>query len=485
MLRNNNKQLLDKLISDSTIEELMWSNGYLSAILTQNTTTVSAANTASLVGAVTIIYATDTGNSKFIAGEFSKKLKSQSVKVRLKSSDQYRTSDLNKEQYAIFIISTHGDGDIPDSGAEFLKYITDNTPKLSNLNYLVIALGDSNYAHFCKAGEDVDTRLSALGAKRLIPRIDLDLDFEDHLSAIYEQIVSALTLNTNTLTTHSPSDNALTNKQGPTQYIGEIVSSTNLNDIGSSKETYHIEIVTDDALEYEPGDAIGIALQADDPDLNESFSTQVTGKLSPRLYSIASSLNEHGNEIHLTVVRVKGGICSNYLANLEVGQQIKFYIKKNRQFSLPDDDKDIIMIGAGTGIAPFRSFIAERNYRNSPGKNWLFFGDRNFSYDFLYQQEWLDYLNSELLSKLDVAFSRDQAEKIYVQHKLEECGKEVYQWLENGAYVYLCGSKNNLSQSIDTALCNIIGKYGDKKTIAAEKYLTELKKNGHYVKDVY
>jgi sulfite reductase (NADPH) flavoprotein alpha-component len=160
-------------------------------------------------------------------------------------------------------------------------------------------------------------------------------------------------------------------------------------------------------------------------------------------------------------------------------------VHKNAQFKLPAPDKDIIMIGPGTGIAPFRSFLGERDATGATGKNWLFFGDQHFSTDFLYQTEIQNWLETGVLTKINVSFSRDQHEKIYVQHKMLKYGEEVFSWLHKGAYIYVCGAKEPMSVDVENALLSIIAKQGNKKTNEAIAYLDELKATGRYVKDVY
>jgi len=215
--------------------------------------------------------------------------------------------------------------------------------------------------------------------------------------------------------------------------------------------------------------------------------------IAPRLYSISSSPEAHSGEVHITVARdkfnvndeLKYGLCSNYLSQFEVGQEVQFYIHKNSLFRLPADNKDVIMIGPGTGIAPFRSFIAHRDSTGATGKNWLFFGDQHFVTDFLYQTEIQDWVQTGSLSKIDLAFSRDQDEKIYVQHKLKKNGKEVYEWIENGASVYLCGTKDPMSVDVENALAEILQIHGNKKEEEALEFIYELKNEGRYLKDVY
>ena len=215
--------------------------------------------------------------------------------------------------------------------------------------------------------------------------------------------------------------------------------------------------------------------------------------IAPRLYTIASSPLAHDGEVHLTVKKdvfkvgneIKEGLCSAWLAGLEPDTGLSFFIQKNKRFRLPADDKDIIMIGPGTGIAAFRSFLAERNARNASGRNWLFFGEQHFTTDFLYQTEIQDWISTGLLTKIHTAFSRDQAEKIYVQHRMLEQSEELYRWLESGASIYLCGTKDPMSTDVERVLLQIIAWRGQLGQEDAKKYLEALKEEGRYEKDVY
>ncbi|WP_404341483.1 assimilatory sulfite reductase (NADPH) flavoprotein subunit [Pseudoalteromonas mariniglutinosa] len=218
-------------------------------------------------------------------------------------------------------------------------------------------------------------------------------------------------------------------------------------------------------------------------------------KLQARLYSIASSQAEVEDEVHLTVGVVEfdtfgsehlGG-CSGYLARrAEEGCKVKVFSEHNDNFRLPsNDDTAIIMVGPGTGIAPFRAFLQERDAREASGKNWLFFGNPHFTQDFLYQVEIQGYLKSGLLSKVDVAFSRDQAEKIYVQDKLRENSKDVFEWLESGAHFYVCGDANRMAKDVHQALLDIVKENSGKNDADAEQYLKDLRSANRYQKDVY
>lgn len=218
-------------------------------------------------------------------------------------------------------------------------------------------------------------------------------------------------------------------------------------------------------------------------------------RLTPRLYSIASSQQEVGEEVHLTVGVVEyqqgeetrqGGASSFLSHRLEEGENVRVFVEANKHFKLPEnDDTSIIMVGPGTGIAPFRAFVQERENREASGKSWLFFGDRTFTEDFLYQVEWQKYLKAGVIDQLDVAFSRDQAEKVYVQHRLLEQGAKVWQWLQEGAHFYVCGDANQMAKDVHLALLTIIEQHGQQSREQAEQYLTELRKSQRYQKDVY
>jgi sulfite reductase (NADPH) flavoprotein alpha-component len=216
--------------------------------------------------------------------------------------------------------------------------------------------------------------------------------------------------------------------------------------------------------------------------------------LQPRLYSIASSLSAMPEEVHLTISTVRyelhgeqrSGVTSGYVAErAEPDSTLPVYVQANPHFRLPADDVPIIMIGAGTGVAPYRAFLQEREARGATGKSWLFFGERNFRSDFLYQVEWQSYLKSGLLSRMDVAFSRDQATKVYVQHKLEENAVDLYAWLEEGAHLYVCGDAAQMAPDVHAALVNVLQDRGRIGSDAAEDYLRALQRDHRYQRDVY
>ncbi|UHA76281.1 assimilatory sulfite reductase (NADPH) flavoprotein subunit [Paenibacillus sp. 481] len=218
-------------------------------------------------------------------------------------------------------------------------------------------------------------------------------------------------------------------------------------------------------------------------------------KLPPRLYSIASSLNSHPEEVHLTIRKVeykahgrdRKGVCSVYTSErLVTGDKLPIFIQQNPNFKLPDNsDTPVIMVGPGTGVAPFRAFLEEREELGATGKTWLFYGDRHFVTDFLYQTDWQRMLNDGVLTKLDVAFSRDTDEKVYVQQRMLENGAELYEWLQKGAHVYVCGDEKHMAHDVQAALLTIIGQYGGQSPEAAAAYLSELQAEGRYQRDVY
>ena len=229
--------------------------------------------------------------------------------------------------------------------------------------------------------------------------------------------------------------------------------------------------------------------------LTAAALTGIFRKLPPRLYSIASSPLAHTDEVHLTVAAVRydthgrerKGVCSTYLADLvKSGDPVQVFVQPNKNFRLPaDGSTPVIMVGPGTGVAPFRAFVEHRAALGSPGKNWLFFGDQHYTYDFLYQLEWQDFLKDGALTRLDVAFSRDQPEKVYVQDRMIQQAKELYQWLEEGAHFYVCGDANRMAHDVHEALISVVENQAGISREAAEVYVEDLKKTKRYQRDVY
>ncbi|KXH83281.1 diflavin oxidoreductase [Chryseobacterium kwangjuense] len=569
MLSETKLNALKEISGSFSRDEAVWASGFLAGLAGSSVTvqeTVSPAVHAESVSAkkITLAYGTETGNSKKLAVELAGIIKKKGVQVKLADLSQYKPKDLAKEDLFFIIISTQGEGEPPALAKKFYDHLHENDPDLSNLKFGVLALGDTSYPLFCKTGEDVDARFEILGGQRIIPLKKCDVDYEQESYHWAEHVLNVVgkTAENNQKNTIAPKVSA-----GRKKYQGKISNIINLNDIESEKETYHIEIETEDPLVYSPGDALGviafnpkqevdeiISLTGIDPQkkittlkitdgaeellckhLNISHllkSTvaqyaQITGHAipevrlslldllriypvknadefeqvigiltgqSPRLYSISSSLEAHGDsEIHITVAKSdfligdkkQNGLCSSFLAEFNEGDELEFYIQEAKHFRLPNQDKDIIMIGPGTGIAPFRSFLYERDATGAEGRNWLFFGDRNFVSDFLYQAELQDFLKTGTLAHLDLAFSRDTAEKVYVQHKLEQKAEEVYHWLEGGASLYICGAKEPMSRDVEKTILNILQSKGKHSPEEAQNYLEELELSGRYVKDVY
>ncbi|MGN6249775.1 MAG: diflavin oxidoreductase [Ginsengibacter sp.] len=564
MLVEQKLNTLLELINTSTNEELIWINGYLNGILAKQTANEAQPHAKKGVNKITITYGTETGNSKKLATGFAAKAKKHGVHAKVQALDQYRLNDLTKEEYFLAIISTHGDGEPPAAAKKFYDHVHQNGFKLSKLKYSVLALGDTSYPLFCKAGEDVDEQLNKLGGNRIAPLQKCDIDYEAEAEEWFEKVINSLG-NTAQKVQQVVAVPSPKKSSGKKIYTGKILTHINLNDIDSSKQTFHIEIESEE-VEYQPGDSIGIipenkkelvekiiALTGIDAVKNIDYKDQLVSvydllrkklnianlpervvkkyaavvqqeipstkidlidllkiypvkdeeqfteilkqlePIAPRLYSISSSPEMHPGEVHITVAKncfkvnneIKYGLASEFLSLLNEDNELKFYVHPNNQFRLPSEDKNLIMIGPGTGIAPFRSFISERDATGATGKNWLFFGDQHFTSDFLYQTEIQNWVETKLLTKVDTAFSRDQDEKIYVQHRMLQKGSEFFEWLHAGSYVYVCGAKEPMSVDVEKTVLKIIEQFGQRTKEEAEKYLFDLKENGRYVTDVY
>lgn len=563
MLSDLQLQSLKKILGGFTQQELIWTNGYIAGLLAEPLTTVDTTSAVHLKPRkITLAFGTETGNAKRLATQLATSAKKQGIQVKLTGVDQYRITDLPKEEYFFLVISTQGDGEPPILAKKFYDYILNNTLDLSKVNFGILGLGDSSYPEFCKTAEDLQARFTELGGKEFYPVIKCDTDYQTDAENWFSGVI-------NKLSNETASANDLQNlkKSGSSSkkyFQGIVASKINLNDTGSNKETYHIEILTEDEIEYEPGDALGVIpfntiqtvheilnLVKFDPDtiiateritapaeellkqhLNISYLLKSTvkkyGELTghsipeerlglldllkrypsninfekiiglltaqaPRLYSVSSSPSGHGTtEIHLTVSKnrftietdEKFGVCSEYLSELDINQTVEFYIQKAKHFKLPDENKDIIMIGPGTGIAPFRSFITERDAVGATGKNWLFFGEQYFISDFLYQTEIQSFLQTGSITNLDLAFSRDQHKKVYVQDRLKEKSAEIFEWLENGAHIYVCGTRDPMYNDVENTLLEILEENG-KTRKEAKKYLEELEEEKRFAKDVY
>lgn len=592
-----NDQKLDQLqqaASELSPQQLAWISGYFWGL--SQTSVAGEAQPAGLpvaavasqpAGKLTIIYASQTGNAKGVAQALKDEADAAGIAAELFSAGDYKGKNLAKETHVIIVASTHGEGEAPDDAIELHEFLqSKKAPKLPNLEYAVIGLGDSSYEFFCQTAKDFDAYLAKLGAKPMLERLDCDVDYDAPAATWRAQAldkVQSTLVKADAQVVQLPVGQAAVapsafNKQNP--FEASLLVSQKITGRNSGKDVRHVEIdLEGSGLTYQPGDALGVWYSNDaglaaaiiaKAGLNEDDAVEVDGqsvsllhalinhyeitaanpqlvtryaelsgskklaklvedkdklreyaantqvidvlgekkaaldaaqligllrRLTPRLYSIASSQEEVGEEVHLTVGLVeyaKGdetrqGGASSYLAQrLEDGDSVKVFVETNNHFKLPaDDNTPVIMIGPGTGIAPFRAFVQERDNRDAAGKNWLFFGDRTFTEDFLYQVEWQKYLKSGIVNRLDVAFSRDQVEKVYVQHRLLEHGAEVWQWLQDGAHVYVCGDANRMAKDVHDALLTIVEQQGQQTREQAEQYLNELRKSKRYQKDVY
>ncbi len=563
MLVENKFKILSDLINASSNEELIWMNGYLNGIV-KNKIVQQEVVTESAAKKITIVYGTETGNSKRLATDFAAKAKQHHVHAKVVGMDQYRLTDLTKEEYLLAVVSTHGEGEPPAAAKKFYDHIHNNGFKLDKLKYGVLALGDTSYPLFCKTGEDVDLQLNKLGANRFVPLQKCDLEYDDEASNWFNTVLKNLNNKQSEATTVTTVALPAA-KKGKQNYTGKVLAAINLNDKGSNKETYHIEIEAE-GLEYQCGDSIGIIAENDSQVVTDIIATtnvdgnkslefkkekftiyellkrkiniiHLTERLvkqyaaatghsipdgradllelvkkypvkntaqfeeilislnavSPRLYTIASSPSAHEGEVHIVVVKdtytvnnkKRFGLCSDYLSKLKLNSIQQFFVQPNKRFRLPAENKDIIMVGPGTGIAAFRSFLAERDATGATGRNWLFFGEQHFASDFLYQTEIQNWFETGVLNKINLAFSRDQQEKIYVQHKMREHGAELYEWLNGGASFFVCGKKHPMSIDVENTLLQIIEQHGNKTAEEAKKYLDHLEEEGRYEKDVY
>ncbi|MEH3055046.1 MAG: assimilatory sulfite reductase (NADPH) flavoprotein subunit [Patulibacter minatonensis] len=539
----------------------------------------------------TILYATDTGNAKELAGMLKGAAEAKGITAQVADLADYKVRGLKDEQDVLIIAATHGEGEPPPAAVEFFEFIGGKrAPKLDGVRFAVLALGDSTYEFYCAAGRILDERFAELGAERLIDRVECDVDYEDDADAWIASVVDAITpsatpaapaVNGTAVNGTAPAEAAAPStysKRNP--FPAAILENHPLTGRGSTKETRHVELSLEGSgLTYLPGDALGIVAQNDpavvdallgelgltgsetvslksgEQSLREALTTtleitastprfitnwaELTGSdrlrayaegdvkrrtqfleehhpidfarkypakgitaeqlvaglrpLQPRLYSIASSLEAAPDEAHLTVstvqynlyLRPRVGVASGYLRGLTDEHTVPVYISENDHFRLPADDVPIIMIGAGTGVAPYRSFLQEREVREATGQSWLFFGERNFRSDFLYQVEWQEWLRNGTLTRLDPAFSRDKGGRTYVQDKLRLRGAEVWDWLEDGAVLYVCGDATNMAPDVHATLRDIVAEHGGKDAEAAEDFLHELKRDHRYRLDVY
>jgi sulfite reductase (NADPH) flavoprotein alpha-component len=550
MLSETKLSLLQQLVQNASKEEIIWTKGYLTGFLDQNliaTSNPTIVESQAVSVKPLIIYGTETGNSKKVASQLLANFKKNKIQAKSVDVFQFDASKLEKETLVLFVMSTQGEGEFPQNAVAFYENLKAADVNLNKVSYAVLGLGDTSYPLFCNAGVLLDEVLAEKGAQRLLPLVKADVDFAETVS-LWESDLQKVFQNQGSSEVVSKTTATASTKKN---YTGRISHKVVLNDKGSNKETYHIEIESDDVIAYEPGDALGvfpknkeseikaiadffdednysilsdknikglskksldalskvldITIDEDKTDLLDVITKYQPKKvkleeivallhpIAPRLYSISSSSEAHDGQVHLTVNlnifkvgdEIKSGLASQFLADFPLETELEFYIHKNQNFRLPSEDTDLIMIGPGTGIAPFRSFLAHRDATGAEGKNWLFFGEQHFVLDFYYQTEIQEWITTGVLSKLDTAFSRDQERKIYVQDRIREKAKEFNAWIENGASIYICGQKNPMSQDVEQTILEVIASERNITIEAAGLVLEELENKGKYQKDVY
>ncbi|AJZ95851.1 nitrate reductase subunit alpha [Pseudomonas simiae] len=542
----------------------LWLNGLLGALFspTESLATPSPA--------VTLLWASQTGNAEALAERFAKRLRDAGISVELSAMSDFPASKLASTHTLALISSTFGDGDPPDNGEGFWHSLSTAETRLESLRFAVLALGDPNYDQFCNHGKQLDQRLLELGATRLLERVDCDTEFEALADAWLVRFQQ-------TLTPAKPV--ALATPAGKTKLYGSrLLLNRQLNPLSAHKETRQFALdLADSGLTYEAGDALGvrprncpelvnelldltrlkastcvnidtfgdvplqqaltqhfeiarpssdtlafIAERSANPGLKhllnpehkaelndwlwgrqladvlqeypiECSADELLGtlkRLQPRLYSIASSAKAHPHEVHLTVAAVRygkrKGVSSTFLADRVGDGEVPLFVQPSKHFRTPTDgDVPMIMIGPGTGIAPFRAFLQERRALGHQGRNWLFFGEQHAASDFYYQDELQGMQRDGLLSHLSLAFSRDQAQKVYVQDRIREQGAELWRWLQDGAKLYICGDASHMAKDVDQALRHVAQTHGGLGVEGAVDYWRQLSEQKRYLRDVY
>ncbi len=591
---------LESLLADLDADSLRWVSGFVAGLAAERARlggapAVAAPAVAAAVAApaarprVTVLYASQTGNSRRVAEKLGQALESAGLQKNVVATGDYALKQFADERYLYVVASTHGDGEPPDDARALLDALSGRrAPKLDQLAYAVLGLGDSSYPQFCATARVLDERLAQLGARRLSERVECDVDFDAKSAAWIQQSVAALSAQlgaTDAVVATASAEAieaptvAVATREAPVEV--EVAVNQRITARDADKDVRHVElIVPEGRFAYQAGDALGIwldnparlvdetltaakldanesvsvdgvthplkvwlsqhreltrvaralverlaALSGDAgladllkpasaarlraqfkvwqvPDLLARYPAQWTGErlvralhpLSPRLYSIASAPEEVGEEVHITVAVVDEvhdgkrhwGAVSSQVQGLEPGARVRAFIEPNTRFRLPaDPSTSIIMIGPGTGVAPFRGFVQARAAQGATGGSWLIFGGRHLDQDFLYQTEWLAALKKRALTRLDVAFSRDTAQKVYVQHRLREHGAELFQWLEAGAHVYVCGDAERMAPDVQAALVEIVATHGGRSTQDAEAYVAGLASARRYLRDVY
>jgi sulfite reductase (NADPH) flavoprotein alpha-component len=588
-------ELLLRVVEGLEPASLQWLSGFAAGVAHERAVrgiaggvAAALATRAESAARLTVVYGSQTGNSKRIAERLGRAAEAAGLAARVYASGNYPIKDLAKERLLVVVVSTQGDGDPPDDARGFIEFLLSRrAPKLDQLAYSVLALGDSSYPKFCETGKQIDERLAALGAKRLLDRVDCDVDYDTLATPWLDRVLTTAreTLGSPQVATVTRLRAAQAQPQFSREqpFAAEVIANQRITARDASKDVRHMELgLAGSGLSYAPGDALGVwhenpssvvedvlqalrldgeqpvevdgqgkslrawlttsreitrltrpflqqqverskdatlasvlqpgneaelrrtlkelqvvdVLQRHRGDWDAKTFVQALRPLAPRLYSIASSPEAVGEEAHVTVAVVdyqfdgqrRLGAASAYLAGLEGDTaKARVFIEHNERFRLPaDTSRDVIMIGPGTGVAPFRGFVQHREAQGATGRNWLFFGARHFRSEFLYQVEWQDALKKGALSRLDVAFSRDRSTpRAYVQDRLRAAGKDLYAWLEGGASLYVCGDAEKMAVDVNAALVDIVAERGALGRDDAEAYVRRLADDRRYLRDVY
>jgi sulfite reductase (NADPH) flavoprotein alpha-component len=542
------------------------------------------------VGDLTILYGSQTGNAEYLAYQINEHATGRGLNTTFSTLDDGITGGIPAWGRLLVVTSTHDNGHMPDNAAAFWEWLQALSDQdLNGLPYAVLAIGDSMYDDFCKAGLDIDGRLSEVGAKRALDPIQCDIDFDFSAMAWAEKAITQL-LEFEPMALAAPSSAAAepfvrsaTAPQLDVRITARVAEARQLSRAGSAKRVVHYDLTFDNNFEYSPGDSIEIyplntdrlvdewlyvfgaaeqsievdgnirtarevlredvELRVPHPGLLVSLSRlnpnpqpledavdlirsndrdaldawlwgrdvldvisdlgclsipleQILAELrpiQPRAYSIASSPLADAGHVHLCVSsvayerdgRLHEGAGTAFLDECATtGTPVSMRRLAAHEFRLPEGDRAAIMIGPGVGVAPFRAFLRHRQFLGTEGKNWLFFGDQRKSVDWLYEDEMRTWAESGLLDKLNLAFSRDQTGKHYVQDEIMQHADEVRQWIDAGAFVFVCGDKNRMARDVDRTLALILGS-SKPGSLSGEEALEKLKSEGRYVKDVY
>ena len=573
-----------------TDDQRSWLAGFLAGMQTRLFSGGPAddAGTAGAAPVLHVLYGSQTGNAEAVAEDAAAAARTHGFAPVVCALDDMDLDRFASAGHVLIVTSTYGEGEMPDNAELFWDALSaDSAPRLERMHFAVLALGDTGYDGFCQAGKLLDTRLEQLGAQRIVPRVDCDVDFEDAAAAWISETMPLVAAVEGIVGPGSPAAPAPTAPARPKSqwtrknpYPATLTTNRLLSGAGSAKEIRHYEFALGESgIEYEAGDALNVVplndtalvqalldrlrldgsvvpagfgstlthlltydfeITAPTVDLLEEIEKRTRNEeltyvlrhgdkaaldewlwgrdildvlllepapelsaeeflsllrpLQHRAYSISSSPNACDGSVHLTVASVRygdddrerHGVCSTYLADRVGDGTVGIFVTRNKAFRVPSDDTaPMIMVGPGTGIAPFRGFLQERRARGATGKNWLFFGDQRRDCDYIYEDELAEFTASGVLTRLDLAFSRDQAEKIYVQTRMTEHGAELFAWLEEGGHFYICGDASRMAKDVDAALHAIVAEHGGMSPEQAAEYVTALKREKRYVRDVY